>query len=109
MQTYEATGDALGGKNVDDAFEKFLEEVFGKVVVDYLRMDQTGQWLKLMCFFELAKKCLKNKPDDELNVEVPHGIHEAVEDFTGRSRSFCTCLQLPQGCQDQHFGRIGTL
>ena len=53
-QTYVATGNSLGGTNVDEAFVQFLEKVFGKPVVHILRTDFPGEWLNVEirdCFF----------------------------------------------------------
>ena len=55
-EVHQVTGGPFGGTKVDQEFEKLLEKLFGKPLMDNFRKAFPAEWLTLMNEFEIKKR-----------------------------------------------------
>lgn len=53
-----ASGDAVGGTNVDNLFLKLLNDIFGKDVLTKYKRKLPSDWLQLLQSFEIKNTAL---------------------------------------------------
>jgi hypothetical protein len=81
-QIYEATGNDLGGKKVDTAFENHMKLVLGGKVIETAKDTSAEPWLNFMTVFQQRKKGVDPKKP-RLSIEVPYFLHNVVSSVTG--------------------------
>lgn len=64
-----ASGDAIGGTNVDRLFFKLLNDIFGKDVVEKFQTKSPSDWHELMRSFEVKKRGIGLKNPNEKEKE----------------------------------------
>lgn len=66
-----ASGGPWGGKSVDDKFEGFLEEIFGKDLVEDLKHNYMEDYLDLFREFESKKRNIATVKTGKVHMKVP--------------------------------------
>lgn len=73
-----ACGGAMGGKSVDDAFLKFLEEIVGKEAMDAFKGESMEDYVELLREFE-SKKRETGTEKSKVNVSIPVALKTVVK------------------------------
>ncbi|XP_052690682.1 heat shock 70 kDa protein 12A-like [Crassostrea angulata] len=79
-----ASGDAVGGTNVDKLFFQLLNDIFGKDVVKRFQKKSPSDWHELMRSFEVKKRGigLKNPNEKEKELITFSNLAELISEFT---------------------------
>lgn len=56
-----ASGDAVGGTNVDKLFFELLNDIFGDDVVERFQNKSPSDWQELLRSFEVKKRCIGHR------------------------------------------------
>ena len=72
------TGEAYGGINVDQNFQKLLENLFGIPEVKAYRMKFPAEWLRLMNDFEIKKRGRRAFDDKITRITLPRNFLQMV-------------------------------
>lgn len=73
-----ACGGAMGGKSVDDAFLKFLEDIVGKDAMDAFKGESMEDYVELLREFE-SKKRETGTDKTKVNVSIPVALKSVVK------------------------------
>ncbi|XP_062588783.1 heat shock 70 kDa protein 12A-like [Saccostrea cucullata] len=66
-----ASGDAVGGTNVDELFVKLMKDIFGEDVINKLKKKAPYDWLELLRSFETKKRGMgKRNLQEENTVQI---------------------------------------
>lgn len=66
-----SSGGDWGGTNVDQAFNKFINEKIGEDDAETLRKTRRSHWMKLESNFEAKKRTLKKTTENDIRVDIP--------------------------------------
>lgn len=77
----KASGGAWGGTQVDDAFLKFLAEMFGIEAVHQFQDQHTGDFLDMMRDFEVKKRAVSKDKDGNIIIRMPAAFGETYKDI----------------------------
>lgn len=79
-----ASGDAVGGTNVDKLFFQLLNDIFGKDVVKRFQKKSPSDWHELMRSFEVKKRGigLKNPNEKEKELITFSNLADLISEFT---------------------------
>ena len=76
-EIHSATGGPWGGRNINEAFFNFLAELFGKHVIDQLKMKYMDDYLELEREFETKKRTItSDKPDKNVKMTFPLSVFD---------------------------------
>ncbi|XP_033742793.1 heat shock 70 kDa protein 12A-like [Pecten maximus] len=78
-ELHEATGGALGGKSVDDAFEKFVEEIVGQENIQQLKETSMDDYVHLLREFEMKKRQITEIKPEKVSMSVPFALVELLQ------------------------------
>jgi molecular chaperone DnaK (HSP70) len=81
-QIYGASGNDLGGSQVDAEFLQLLKRVLGEKVIEAAKKNNPPGWLEFVCKFEQKKKGLTSASNERLSVDLPYSLHEAAMEVT---------------------------
>lgn len=77
-----ASGDAIGGTNVDNLFLKLLNEIFGTDVLNRYKMKSPSDWHELLQRFEIKKHSIGiNNPNEDKKTITLAGVGSLFEMF----------------------------
>ncbi|ESN91198.1 hypothetical protein HELRODRAFT_90361 [Helobdella robusta] len=80
-EVYKATGGPYGSIGVDLAFEKLLEDIFGRDFIDILKLKRPAGWVDLMMAFESRKRAANPFKTKPLNVSLPFSFIDYHKKF----------------------------
>ncbi|KAH3747262.1 heat shock 70 kDa protein 12A-like isoform X2 [Dreissena polymorpha] len=81
VELHKASGGAWGGTKVDEAYEKFLEEITGNNgVMTRFKEDNMENYVDLMRDFEVKKREIN--PTAQCNFRLPSSLIEMIRDLT---------------------------
>ena len=76
-EIHSATGGPWGGRNINEAFFNFLAELFGKHVIDQLKMKYMDDYLELEREFETKKRTItSDKSDKNVKMTFPLSVFD---------------------------------
>lgn len=78
-ELHAATGGALGGKSVDDAFGAFLEEIVGKENMTKLKHNSMDDYLLLFRDFEIKKRKITEDSPAKISISIPFALVELLQ------------------------------
>lgn len=77
-----ASGDAVGGTNVDNLFLKLLDDIFGKDVLTKYKRKLPSDWLQLLQSFEIKKHSIGiNNPNDDKKMITLTSVYNLLKMF----------------------------
>ena len=90
---HSATGVACGGRNINEAFFDFLKELFGKSVIDQLKMKYMEDYLELEREFEIKKRSISSNKSGMVKMTLPLSIFQlAGKIYEKDLRSVCEMI-----------------
>ncbi|XP_060584105.1 heat shock 70 kDa protein 12B-like [Ruditapes philippinarum] len=78
-----ANGGAWGGTLVNKAFEEFLREIVGDLVIESFKMKDTEDWLYMSLQFEAKKRQIEIKSPRYITFRLPLSLIELCERLNG--------------------------
>lgn len=84
-----ASGDAIGGTNVDRLFFKLLDDIFGKDVVEKFQNKSPSDWHELMRSFEVKKRGIgpNEKEKEQITFSNLVGLFDEFTTANGNSKN----------------------
>lgn len=76
----QASGGALGGKSIDDAYVQFLEDILGPGVIDKLKQDYMEDFIDLMRELETKKRGMTTQKIGKINMNVPVQVLDIMKE-----------------------------
>lgn len=74
-----ATGGAFGGKNVDDAFKSFLEDIIGKEAMQTFKLKCMDDYIDIFREFETKKRAVSNGKTNKVVMTMPVSLTNLVK------------------------------
>ncbi|XP_033731606.1 heat shock 70 kDa protein 12A-like, partial [Pecten maximus] len=74
-----ASGGDWGGTKVDEQFENLLKNVFGQDVFETFRREHVEDFLEILRNFEMKKRTLSDRQDDNITLSVPVSLLDIYE------------------------------
>ena len=84
-ELFRVTGGDLGATRINRKFLLFLEEVFGKEVMNDLKYTARQDYLEMMTDFETKKKKVKANSEEKMRVKFPPSMAEFIVKYHGKS------------------------
>lgn len=86
-ELYKANGGPWGGKSVNDAFLRFLNEVIGEETMRKFEENHRDDYLELLRDFEVKKRSIKPEIDDKITFKIPIALNETYRVVNGQDFS----------------------
>lgn len=77
------SGGAWGGTAIDDAYLRFLENVFGEKVVQDLKLKELEDYTELIHEFEVKKRSIKTDTITDIVITMPVGLMNIIKKHCG--------------------------
>lgn len=74
------SGGPWGGKSIDEAFYKFLEDICGSGVLKELKEEELEDYIDLFREFETKKRSIKTDQTNKIVITLPVSLTELVKD-----------------------------
>ncbi|XP_060559263.1 heat shock 70 kDa protein 12A-like [Ruditapes philippinarum] len=81
-EVYPPSGGPWGGTLVDEHIYNFLEDIFGRTVLEILKQESCTEMLDMVRTLELKKRQFKSTSDDEgkVNLTLPSSLFEIYQE-----------------------------
>lgn len=76
----QASGGALGGKSIDDAYVQFLEDILGPGVIDRLKLEYMEDFIDLMRELETKKRAMNKQKSGKINMSIPVQVLDIMKE-----------------------------